>query len=770
MSQSAHPKAIGANAALPLIPQPAHVEYREGTFPLSAQTRVVTAVDDAPACAAADHLADMLEEQIGVRLARTEANEVADIVFSTAPESGLPHEAYTLEISPTGIRVCAADAAGLFYGAVTLWQLMTGSDTLPASLPALRIEDRPRFAWRGFMLDSARHIQSTEQIKRLIDQAARHKLNTFHWHLTEDQGWRLEIKRYPKLTEVGAWRTPAGKAGIGLDGQPLRYGGFFTQAQAREIVAYASARHITVIPEIEMPGHAQAAIASYPELGCSHEAPPVSADWGIHKWLFNVEDSTFAFLENVLREVMEIFPSRYIHIGGDEAAKQQWRNSPQVQKRIAELGLENENALQSWFIRRIGNFLTQNGRCLLGWDEILEGGPLPESAAVMVWREMKSAAHAVRSGHDIVATPDIPYYLNYVQSTASDEPSSHGNLTTLQSVYQFEPVPADFSDAEAGRILGIQGNVWTEHIRLAAGLEHMVFPRLTAIAETAWTPQNARDWRAFLHRLAPQMRRFTRSGIRAADSAFAVVIDAQPDGLAHAKVMLSNQANFGELRYTLNGSEPTADSPRYTQPLSISLPSTLRANAFLGTQPLAKPRSQLIDELALRTRHAEQLINADKGHYAYSRLEADEATEGERLTLAIPYNAPLWYWPQAPLDGICAVRAEVLKRPFNFQHAYDENYRSNEEVSDATANEPVYLQLYLGSVNGDSGTPDSTPFAQARVDSQANAESRPSVLTTVTIPLPPTSGTHDLLLKFSIAPQHQLWAIHCLQLLTTADL
>jgi len=765
MSQSAHPKAIGANAALPLIPQPAHIEYREGTFPLSAQTRVVAAAADMPARAAADHFVRMLEEQTGVRLARTDLGEPSSIVFATESggSSGLSPEAYTLEVTPTEIRIRAANAAGLFYGAVTLWQLLTASMTLPDSLPALLIEDRPRFAWRGFMLDSARHIQSTEQVKRLIDQAARHKLNTFHWHLTEDQGWRLEIKRYPKLTEVGAWRIPAGKAGIGPDGQPLRYGGFFTQDEAREIVAYASERHITVIPEIEMPGHAQAAIASYPELGCSDNAPPVSADWGIHEWLFNVEDSTFTFLENVLREVMEIFPSRYIHIGGDEAAKQQWRNSPKIQKRIAELGLENEDALQSGFIRRIGKFLTENDRCLLGWDEILEGGPLPESAAVMVWREMKSAAHAVRSGHNIVATPDIPYYLNYVQSTASDEPSSHGNLTTLEGVYEFEPVPSDFSDAEASRILGIQGNVWTEHIRLAAGLEHMVFPRLTAIAETAWTPQNARDWQPFLHRLAPQMRRFARSGIRAADSAFAVAIEARQADPAHATISLSNQANFGELRYTLDGSEPTAASPRYTQPLSLPFPTRLRANAFLGAQPLAKPRGQLIDALALRTRLAEQLINADEGHYHYSRLEADQATEAERLTLSIPYNAPIWHWQQAPLDGIRAIRAEVLKRPFNFQHAYDEHYRLPAEEINRAQNEPIYLQLYLGDKAAE-------PFAQVRVETQANTKSQTTPLTTIEIPLPPTNGIHDLRLKFSINPKSQLWAIYRVQLLTEAEL
>jgi len=761
MPQSAQKNTASTNAPLPLIPQPARIEYREGSFPLSAQTRIAAAPNDAPACAAADHLVRMLEEQTGLRLTRANSTSSTDIVFATAPNSDLPAEAYTLEISPSETHIAAAEAAGLFYGAVTLWQLMTPSGALPArlpeSLPALRIEDRPRFAWRGFMLDSARHTQSIDQVKRLIDQAARHKLNTFHWHLTDDQGWRLEIKGYPKLTEVGAWRTPAGKSGIGPAGQPLRYGGFFTQTQAREIVAYASARHITVIPEIEMPGHAQAAIASYPELGASGTQPPVSADWGIHEWLFNVEDSTFAFLENVLREVMAIFPSRYIHIGGDEAAKQQWRKSPQIQKRIAELGLANEDALQSWFVRRIGKFLTENGRLLLGWDEILEGGPLPESAAVMVWREMKSAAQAVRSGHDIVATPDIPYYLNYVQSTASDEPSSHGNLTPLQAVYEFEPVPAEFSEAEAGRILGIQGNVWTEHIRLEAGLEHMVFPRLSAVAETAWSPQNARDWRDFLHRLTLQMRRFARSGIRAADSAFAVSIDAHPQGPTHAKVTLSNQANFGELRYTLDGSEPTTASPLYTQPFEILLPTTLRANAFLGSQALAKPRCRLIDALGLRTRRAEQLIPADKGHYYYSRLEANEATESERLTLPIPYNAPLWCWEKAPLDGIRAVRAEVLKRPFNFQHAYDETYRlSDGELGHAPDN-PVYLQLYLNNL-------DAEPFAQARVE-----ESPTTTLTTVVIPIPPTNGTHDLRLKFSIDPQRQLWALYRLQLLTDAE-
>ncbi|KXU37707.1 hypothetical protein AXK11_00295 [Cephaloticoccus primus] len=758
---------------LSLIPQPAQVERGEGQFTLTAQTALIAIGGKPHTAKAAAQFAAMVEESFGQKLPQlVEAADGAEAAAAPAAArvirfrfdegAELPREGYVLEITPSGVSIRAGDAAGLFYGAVTLWQLLTAAPepALPATLPALRITDSPRFKWRGFMLDSARHMQPVEQIKRLIDQAARHKLNTFHWHLTDDQGWRLEIKRYPKLTEVGAWRIPAGKAGIGPDGQPLRYGGFYTQAEARDIVAYAAERHITVVPEFDMPGHARAALAAYPEFGPTGQAPEVSPDWGIHPYIFDVTDEAFAFLENILREFFDIFPSRYIHIGGDEAVKHHWKNSPKVQEKIRALGLADENALQSWFVRRVARFLAANERQLIGWTEIIDGGPLPEGASLMVWYKLESAAVAAEAGHDVVMTPSAYTYLNCAQSFAHAAPPGHDWPTTLQVVYEHEPIPEDVPASAAHRIIGYQANLWTEHIRIPQHVEHMLYPRLSAIAENAWSPAALRDWRGFLPRIVAQLRRLHRTGIAAADSAFAAQIDAEPADAdagpnpSAAQVRLWSQTGFGELRYTTDGSEPRADSPRYTEPLTLALPVTITVNAFFEGRPIAKPHRAVVDALALRTRTAEQLLpQPESGR----RLEDDEPLEGERLTVLVNIVTPRWVWKQAPLDGIRSLRVEALDVPYNFAFAPEH------EQPLQRATEPVYLQLYFGGFEGE-------PVAQALVD-----PALPTPIKTVTLPLPEgLSGRHDLHLKFTgdeftELPRETLWAIKRLQLLTAEE-
>jgi len=752
--------AFSPDGPLPLIPQPAEVELKPGErFTLRADTRVFAAAEDAPARQAAEQFVAMLSESHGISLTVEDTgadSASAGITFSTASDLEIAAEGYLLDIDTTGIRIHAADAAGAFYGAVSVWQLLGDTKALPLAIPALRINDAPRFAWRGYMLDSSRHIQSIEHIKRLIDQMARHKLNVFHWHLTDDQGWRLEIKRYPKLTDIGAWRIPAGKAGMDANGNPLRYGGFYTQDEAHEIVEYARERHITVMPEIEMPGHAQATIAAYPELGASGTTPPVSADWGVHTWLYNVEDSTFEFLENVLLEVMEIFPSEYIHIGGDEADKYQWRNSPAVQAKRRALGLKDDNALQSWFIRRAGDFLAKHHRRLIGWDEILEGGPLPPGATVMSWRGMDGAVEAAHSGHDAVVSASHTLYLNRFQSDAADEPPGHNPVTelvTLERVYGFEPVPAELDDAQARHILGAQAHVWTEHIRTEARVEHMSFPRLSALAEVVWSPKAARDWNGFLPRLAVQMRRFANAGIGAADSAFAVQITAQQSAEG-AEVALSNQSGFGELRYTLDGSDPGAQSPIYTQPLALTLPTTVTATAFFDGQPLARPRSLNVDALALRTRDAEKLASCTESNFVL-RLEDDEPlagepADGERAVVPVNIGRPCWRWPQAALDGIASVRVHAVDLPYNFQ------------FGDASATfvppppAPAYLEVRLDGCEG-------MPVAEVRVNAAQDGVKQ------IDVPLPQTTGIHDLCLKFSGSHRRTLWAVDKVQLLTAQE-
>ena len=755
---AADPAAAAAARPLPLIPVPADIARGQGEFVVDAGMPLVAAADDPAAREAAARFADLVQASFGHAPTVVDAAQGrAAIVFATDPDAASRAEGYALEVAPDGIRVRAGDAAGLFYGGVTLWQLLSGDarHALPVTLPALRIEDAPRFAWRGFMLDSARHMQSVDQIKRLLDQMARHKLNVFHWHLTDDQGWRLEIKRYPKLTEVGAWRTPAGKAGQVLRqaqerGKRLRYGGFYTQAQAREIVEHAAKLHITVVPEIELPGHAQAAIAAYPQFGVTGQAPSVSADWGVHTYLYNVDDATFAFLENVLSEVMAIFPGRYIHIGGDEADKYQWRNARQVQAKRRALGLKDDMALQSWFVTRIEKFLVANGRRLIGWDEILEGG-LPPEATVMSWRGMKGAVEAARQGHDVVLSPSDVTYLNRMQSEEADEPPGHDFPTPLKAVYGFEPVPPELTAAQSKHVLGAQANLWTEHVRTEPRVEHMAFPRLSALAEVAWSPKDARDFDGFLQRLAPQMRRFEKAGIAAADSAFAARFEVQAKSADAATVALTNQTGFGEIRYTTDGSVPTAQSPRYTAPLSVPLPTTLRATAFHGDAALAKPRTQLVDARALRTRLAEQLPPCNEKGLVL-RLEDDEPLDGERAVVPVDIGRPCWLWQQAALDGIAALRAEIVDLPYNFQFGGESAAAPAAVASDA----PVALQVFENDCAG-------KPVASAALSPQDAA------IETVEVALPTMTGTHDLCLKFDGDHRRVLWAIDRADLLPARE-
>jgi hexosaminidase len=483
----------------------------------------------------------------------------------------LGDEGYTLEVERQRIEIRAPAPAGIFYGAQTLRQLFppeifrTGQKQTPAAedaekffvgaplgapelelfannlestrdrplrgaassaptkstthmrwaVPSVTIVDRPRFAWRGAHLDVARHFQPKQVVLKFIDTLALHKLNVLHWHLVDDQGWRIEIKQYPKLTQVGAWRkeTRVGKEGESdkFDGTP--HGGFYTQEEIREVVEYARRRFITVVPEIEMPGHAQAAIASYPELGTTGQPVEVMTYWGVSQNIFNVEESTIAFLQNVLDEVLALFPSKFIHIGGDEAVKDQWRASPRVQERMRELGVKNEEKLQSWFIRRMDQFLTARGRRLVGWDEILEGG-LADGATVMSWRGVRGGIEAAKSGHDVVMAPSQYTYFDHYQSRGADEPLAIGGFTPLEKVYAYEPVPDALNGAERLRVLGAQGQLWTEYIPTAEHLEYMAWPRLCALAEVVWTPRELRVWPSFQWRLRTHVLRLQGLGVR----------------------------------------------------------------------------------------------------------------------------------------------------------------------------------------------------------------------------------------------------------------
>jgi hexosaminidase len=440
------------------------------------------------------------------------------ITLRLSQEAPHPVEGYRLNVTSDAVTVEAKTPAGLFYGLQTLTQLLFGDHTSGWSVPVVQIVDAPRFAYRGMHLDVGRHFFPVAFIKKYIDLLAMYKMNKFHWHLTDDQGWRIEIKKYPKLTEIGAYRqeTVMGKnferfdrPYIG-DGKP--HGGFYTQEEVREVVAYARARYIDVIPEIEMPGHATAALAAYPEFACTDGPFDVPTTWGIFEDVFCPKEETFQFLEDVLTEVIALFPSQYIHIGGDEVPKVRWQESEVAQEVISREGLADEDELQSYFIKRIESFLQAQGRRLIGWDEILEGGLAPD-ATVMSWRGMEGGIEAAREGHDVIMTPTSHTYFDYYQGDPVQEPLAIRGLTPLEKVYGFEPVPETLSAEDAAHILGAQGNVWTEYMATTDHVEYMVFPRMLALAEVVWSPADLRNWEDFVQRLPAQLQHLDTLGV-----------------------------------------------------------------------------------------------------------------------------------------------------------------------------------------------------------------------------------------------------------------
>ena len=498
---------------MPIIPRPLQMNVLSGTFTLTPATEILVSAETAAIGAA---LAQRLRPATGLPL------PVRQIEAMTPPAHGialqllsektaLGAEGYELTVSDDRIVVTAATPAGLFYACQTLRQLLPAaieSKTFVAgqawTLPQLEVTDQPRFPWRGMHLDVCRHFMPTAFIKKFIDVLAAYKMNIFHWHLTEDQGWRIEIERYPRLTEIGAWRTAAGQ----------RDGGYYTQAEIRDVVDYARQRFVTVVPEIERPGHAVAALAAYPELSCTGGPFAVATTWGIFDDVYCAgNERTFEFLEHVLAEVIELFPGPYIHIGGDECPKTRWRACPKCQARLAAEGLRDEHELQSYFIKRMERFLNAHQKRLIGWDEILEGG-LPPAAMVTSWRGMAGGLAAAQQGHDVIMSPQAHCYFDYYQSAnRAQEPQAFDAVLPLERVYAFEPIPAELADAQRQHILGAQGNLWTEYIPTPAQVEYMLLPRFCALAEVVWSARQLRDETDFLTRLSAHYPRFEAAGV-----------------------------------------------------------------------------------------------------------------------------------------------------------------------------------------------------------------------------------------------------------------
>ncbi|GLV60593.1 beta-N-acetylhexosaminidase [Dictyobacter sp. S3.2.2.5] len=504
-----HAHASLNHSELSILPRPASIARVEGYFQLTRDTVIVT---DQETQAIGTLLANALAPALGFvpRVLTGEQSPLPAISLGIDPQlAQLGQEGYTLTVTAEQVTLRAAHRAGVFYATQTLRQLLPVEifSSTPVSqtwnIPAVSIEDAPRFSWRGCMLDSARHFIPTQEVLKLIDVLALHKINMLHLHLTDDQGWRIEIKKYPRLTEVGAYRkeTVVGHAHKSQEYDGTAHGGFYSQEELREIVAYAAARFITVVPELDLPGHAQAAIAAYPELGVLQAPVEVSTTWGINPYLFNPTEEVFQFLRDVLSEIMDIFPSPFIHIGGDEAIKDQWQASQQVQALIKKLGLKDEDELQSWFLSQLGTFLTQHNRRMLGWDEILEGG-LPAGATVMSWRGIEGGIAAAQAQHDVVMTPNTFVYLDYYQSNDPEEPLAIGGYLPLDKVYSFDPIPAELTPEQARHILGAQCNLWCEYVPTTKHLEYMLFPRAIALSEVAWTPKERLEFSDFRGRLA----------------------------------------------------------------------------------------------------------------------------------------------------------------------------------------------------------------------------------------------------------------------------
>lgn len=504
-----------------IVPKPVEMTANAGTFTF---TKLTTISATRELGEEALYLTQMLNPATGFLLKALPEikKQQADVDLSIDPTiSGLGPEAYTLSVTPSLIRIKGASPAGVFRGIQTLRQMLpaqieskTKVEGVNWEVPCVEIKDYPRFAWRGLMLDVSRHFFTKEEVKKLLDAMALLKLSTFHWHLVDDQGWRIEIKKYPDLTKVGGWRKDIG---FGLDpkssttyGSDGRYGGFYTQDDIREVVKYAQSLHITIVPEIEMPGHAGAILATFPQFSCEGKQHTTDFGAGVHANVYCAgRDETFTFIQDILAEVFTLFPGKFVHIGGDEVPKDNWKKCEKCQARIKAEGLKGEHELQSYFIRRVEKFVTANNKTLIGWSEIREGG-LAKSAALMDW--IGGAVEGASDGHDVVMSPTSHCYLDYLQSKHG-EPRSIGGLVTLKKTYDFEPVPAKLKPEFNNHILGAQGNVWTEYIAAPSHMQYMAFPRGAAIAEDTWTPAKLKNYDEFQTRLANVLAHFDVLGV-----------------------------------------------------------------------------------------------------------------------------------------------------------------------------------------------------------------------------------------------------------------
>ncbi len=598
-----------------IIPQPDTLVAKSGTFTISSETRVILQTNDAQTAAVAKLLSGQVAQTTGMKLF-TEVSlpkvpkidpktkkvipvaPFTNAILFVKPTKSMPEEGYELLVETNLITITASASQGYFYAIQTLFQLLPPEiyasnkvNGLQLIVPCVNVIDKPRYQHRGFMLDVSRHFMPIAYIKKTIDLLAMHKMNVLHWHLTDDQGWRIEITKYPRLTQVGSMRaeTVEGKMeynqSLKFDGKP--HGGYYTQDEARDIVKYAQEKYVTIIPEIEMPGHALAALAAYPELGCTGGPYGVAKIWGVIEDVYCPTEKTFRFIEDVLTEVMEIFPSKYIHIGGDECPKTSWKQSKFCQDLMKNNGLKDEHELQSFFIKRIDKFLTLKGRKLMGWDEILEGGLSP-NATVMSWRGIQGGIEAAKQKHDVVMTPTTHLYIDYYQSHAAFEPLGIGGFLTLEKVYSYEPTPTELKPEEAKYILGAQVNLWTEYVSSPEHAEYMTFPRACALSELTWTPLTNKNFADFSRRLETHFKRLDVIKVNYAKSLFDVKETLTPNKANQTvELRLEPYVRDAQVRYSVDFSSPTINSPVFSAQTFNKL-TTIRAAVFRNGQQIGK--------------------------------------------------------------------------------------------------------------------------------------------------------------------------------------
>lgn len=598
-------KKIFTENDIQIIPKPVQLKLNTGNFNFTKNTKFI--FNNGEYKEISNTLISKFKKAAGWNLEITEKIPKNNYIQFILDENS-PNEAYKLEVSSNNITITASKISGFLYGLESIRQLLPTAiesseivTNVEWVIPNLVITDQPRFQWRGLMLDLSRHFFEKEYIKEIIDGLAMHKMNVLHLHLVDDQGWRIEIKKYPKLTQIGAfrvdqedehWKT---RLAVNPD-EKGTYGGFLTQDDLKELVKYAQSKNVEIIPEIEMPAHVSSAIAAYPNLSC-FEKPigvPSGGVWPITDIYCAGKETTFEFLENVLLEVMDIFPSKYIHIGGDEATKINWKNCPHCKNRIKEEGLHDVDELQSYFVKRMEKFINSHDRKLVGWDEILEGGLAPD-ATVMSWRGVKGGVEAVEQGHDVVMTPGSHCYFDHYQGPQNEEPQAWGGYTPLSKVYQFDPVVDTMSEVEASHILGGQANLWTEYVSTVAQSQYMIYPRLAALAETVWSPKELRDWDSFTPRITSMFDRYQYLGINYAKSAYLITADTKINlSEKVVEIILKNEFSNSDIRYTLDGSELNDASEKYKNPIQIIGTTNVKASFFENNKPIGKEFAKTI--------------------------------------------------------------------------------------------------------------------------------------------------------------------------------